>query len=68
MSNDYFVKCQFGYGQGHSTVDAALCIVNDFYDSFDAGATTIGVFLDLSKAFDSLNRNVLSVEVVYELF
>ena len=54
VSNDYFTKGQFSYRQGHSTADAVLCIVNDLYDSNDAGATTIGVFLDLSKAFDSI--------------
>ena len=25
VSNDYFAKCQFGYWQGHSTVDAMFC-------------------------------------------
>ena len=59
MSNDYFGKCQFCHRQGHSTVDAVLCIVNELCDSFDAGATNIGVFLDLSKEFDSLNMNIL---------
>ena len=65
VSNDYFGKCQFCYRQGHSTVDAVLCIVNELCDSFDAGATTIGVFLDLSKAFDSLNMNILFNKLRY---
>ena len=65
VSNDYFGKCQFCYRQGHSTVDAVFCIVNELCDSFDAGATTIGVFLDLSKAFDSLNMNILFNKLRY---
>ena len=65
VSNDFFGKCQFCHRQGHSTVDAVLCIVNELCDSFDAGATTIGVFLDLSKAFDSLNMNILFNKLRY---
>ena len=65
MSNDYFARCQFCHRQGHSTVDAVLCIVNELCDSFDAGATTIGVFLDLSKAFDSLNMNIIFNKLRY---
>ena len=40
-------------------------MVNHIYDSFDAGETTIGVFLDLSKAFDTLNRNILFEKLKY---
>ena len=42
-----------------------LTIVNHIYDSFDAGETTIGVFLDLSKAFDMLNKNILFEKLKY---
>ena len=63
--NNYFTQFQFGYRQCYSTVDAVLTIVNHIYDSFDAGETTIGVFLDLSKAFDTLNRNILFEKLKY---
>ena len=41
------------------TEDALLDIVNELYDAFDKGETVIGVFLDLSKAFDTINRELL---------
>ena len=63
--NNYFTPFQFGYRQGYSTVDAVLTILNHIFDSFDVRETTIGVFLDLSKAFDTLNRNILFEKLKY---
>ena len=57
--NNFFTECQFGYRQGVSTIDAVLRIVNFIYDSFDERKIVIGVFLDQSKVFDTLNRSIL---------
>ena len=51
--------------KGVSTADAALSIVNSSYDAFDEGHNVVGVFLDLSKAFDILNRNILFMKLEY---
>ena len=48
------------------TEDAVLDIVNEPYDAFDKDETVIGVFLDLSKAFDSLNRELLYRKLEYD--
>ena len=48
-----------------STEDAVLDIVNELYDAFDRSETVIGVFLDLSKAFDTLNRELLYRKLEY---
>ena len=57
--NNFFTECQFGYRQGVSTIDAVLRIVNFIYYSFDERKIVIGVFLDLSKVFDTLNQSIL---------
>jgi hypothetical protein len=50
---------QYGFRPKHSTYMA----INDFYlkvtDDLDKKLHTVGLFLDLSKAFDTLNHNVL---------
>ena len=52
-------SCQFGFREGYSTAMA----VADFYESVinsnDKGKAVCAVLLDLSKAFDSVNRDIL---------
>ena len=50
---------QYGFLPGLSTVDAVSGIVNGIYDAFDRGEIPVGVFLDLKKAFDTIDRNKL---------
>ena len=59
--NDFslFSASQYGFRNGLSTVDATLSIVNSLYESFDRREVTVGVFVDLAKAFDSLDREKL---------
>jgi hypothetical protein len=54
--NNIFSHCQFGFMHGLSVVDAVQSLVDYLYDAFDRGEFAVGCFLDLSKAFDSLNR------------
>ena len=56
LDKNLLSEFQFGYKPNVSTVDALLSFVDDIYTAFDGGECAIGVFLDLSKAFDSLNR------------
>ena len=65
LSNNYFAAAQFGFIPGKSTELAVQHIVNDIYGAFDRGETAIGVFLDLAKAFDSLDRTILSKKLQY---
>ena len=50
---------QYGFRRNHST---SLALV-DFYDNIslalDRNEFAAGVFIDLSKAFDTVNRNIL---------
>lgn len=50
---------QFGFRQKYSTYMAALDISNFISKGFDNNEYTLGIFLDLSKAFDTVDHNIL---------
>ena len=57
--NNLLFDKQFGFRKGHSTEHALTELVNRIYDSFNENKYTLGVFIDLSKAFDTINHNIL---------
>ena len=50
---------QFGFRKGYSTEQAILEITENFKFAIDNGEITCGLFLDLSKAFDTVNHQIL---------
>jgi hypothetical protein len=50
---------QFGFRKGYSTEQAILEITENFKSAIDNGEITCGLFLDLSKAFDTVNHQIL---------
>ena len=47
---------QFGFRPNHSTSDAVLSFMKDIYKIIEQGNLAISVFLDLSKAFDTIDH------------
>ena len=57
--NNIIYKYQFGFRQKHSTQQAIISLVNKITSCIDSGDLMIGVFLDLKKAFDTVNHTIL---------
>jgi len=52
-------KCQFGFRRNHSTSLAVLAMVNKISEAIDNNKFFIRVFIDLSKAFDTIDHIIL---------
>ena len=50
---------QFGFQSGLSTVDAVSKFIEYVYDALNRRETTISVFIDMKKAFDTINHTIL---------
>ena len=47
---------QFGIETGHSTEHAIIQLVDQIYEAFEKNEYTLGVLIDLSKAFDTFDH------------
>ena len=50
---------QYGFRENRSTELAIIELTNRLTNAIDKGEFTIGIFLDLSKAFDTINHKIL---------
>ena len=52
-------KSQYGFREKHTTQHAAIDIVNIIQNNTDLKLFAFGIFLDLKKAFDTVNYSLL---------
>ena len=58
-SNNIFYKKQFDFQKGDSTEHAIFQLVDHISNSFEKVLFTLGAFIDLSKAFNAVDRDIL---------
>ena len=58
-SHDILSDRQFGFRKQHSTKLALISLTEEIRMSLDSGKFSCGVFIDLQKAFDTVNHKIL---------
>lgn len=58
-ANNILYDNQFGFQAGHSTDHAIVKLVNEISKAFDENKYMLGIFIDLSKAFDTVDHKIL---------
>ena len=64
-SNNFFYKFQYGFREHHDTKLAIAELINSLEHDLDKGNTSLGVFIDLKKAFDTVNHNILLKKIYH---
>ena len=52
---------QFGFRENNSTTYALMEITEKIKESIDRGKFGCGIFIDLGKAFDTVNHDILRI-------
>lgn len=63
LSNNFFGSNQFGFLPKKSTDDALLQHIKKITLGVDSGQPTAAVYLDISKAFDTVDHNILALKL-----
>ena len=59
IQHNFFCDLQLGFRKNYSTSDAITFMIDKISKAFDRKEMTLIIFLDLSKAFDSINHSIL---------
>ena len=64
-NNNLYFSSQYGFRERHSTELAALELIDRITLAMDQNETPINIYIDLSKAFDSINHDILLSKLQY---
>ena len=65
LVNDLFYKSQYGFRGGHSTELAAMEVVSKIIDEMDKGLLPLNIYLDHSKAFDTIDHRIVLEKLAF---
>ena len=61
--NKLLYNSQYGFRKAHSTETATLELIDTLLQALDKKEIPISIFLDLSKAFDTIDHNILYIKL-----
>ncbi len=59
MKKELLFESQYGFRNKHSTIDAILEFIGHIVKGFERNDYTLAIFIDLSKAFDTIRHDTL---------
>jgi len=59
MKHNVLYKYQFGFRKNYSTALALIDVMDNIYEKLDEQYFVIGIYLDLQKASDTVNHEIL---------
>ena len=59
LINNCIYDVQFGFRKQHSTNHALIHVIEDIRNAMDNNSFAVGVFIDLQKAFDTVDHTIL---------
>ena len=62
-NNKLLYEYQFGFQKGKSTHLPLILLADKITEALDRGECVIGIFLDFSKAFDTVDHNILIMKL-----
>ena len=65
MKNNLIYKRQFGFRNNHSTNHALISLSKNIKSNSDSGQFSAGIFIDLQKAFDTVNHEILCEKLLH---
>ena len=65
VKNNLLYKSQYGFRKFHSTELAAVELTNRITSQLDEGKLPLAIYLDLSKAFDTIDHDILIYKLSY---
>ena len=63
--NNILYKYQFGFRKNHATTHALTEVIDYIYKSLDEGNYVFGIYIDLKKAFDTVQHQILLQKLQY---
>lgn len=65
VNNNLFNEFQFGFRKKCSTIDTITSFLGKLIQNIENKENTLGIYIDLSKAFDTINHNILLHKLHY---